>query len=380
MKTILVRYGEIALKGHAVRRRFEDKLVENISSALPFECDIRLERGRIFISTKRLEDALDGLVRVFGITSFSPCEVVESNLDTICEKALMVAGGHLIPGDTFALRVRRHGEHPFTSKDVAVRSGDEIRRLVDVEVDLSNPGKEIFIEIRERNTYVYTEIFEGLGGFPLGTQGAVAVLLSGGIDSPVAAFLAMRRGCKALPLHLDLHPFVEGRSKEHFIRLARKLREYSIGEEFIPTIFPYGSLWKEVVEEVPPKLRCILCKRGMLKIAYLFASRNGCDGIVTGESIGQVASQTLRNLGVTAHGLEKPVLRPLVTYDKNEIVEIARKISTYSLSVAGPFSCKLCPSRPSTSANLEEVLKVEERIGFNELLDDVYSRRERIEF
>ncbi|MFQ6105556.1 MAG: THUMP domain-containing protein, partial [Candidatus Hydrothermarchaeaceae archaeon] len=199
----MVRYGEIALKGEGVRRRFENKLIRNIEAALDVKHEIRRERGRIFVYTSKIEEAVKKLKNVFGIVSLSPCTITDSRVEAISEELLKTAKTRMQPEESFALRVRRAGAHEFSSQEVARKCGERIVKELGVNVDLVNPSYELFVEIRQDSAYIYTGVQNGFGGMPLGTQGSVVSLISGGIDSPVATFLIMKRGCKVLPVHYD---------------------------------------------------------------------------------------------------------------------------------------------------------------------------------
>ncbi len=372
MQTIMVRFGEIALKGEWVRREFEKKLMRNISSVLDFEHELLWEWGRIFVNTNKIDNAIRQMSNVPGIVSISPCEVTESRMDRISEKAVEIAKNIIKPGENFALRVKRTGTHDFKSHDVAVVCGDAINRSTGAKVNLTAPDREIFIEVRQEKAYIYTRIFDGLGGLPVGTQGSVVSLISGGIDSPVATFLMLKRGCKVYPVHFDNRPFADEMTIKRVKDVYENLKVYSSGEDFDLTLFPYGRVWQLIVEKAPRPLTCILCKRGMVKLAEKLAIDRGCLAIVTGESLGQVASQTLPNLRVITYGIELPIFRPLITHDKVETTDIARKILTYDSSIQKARCCAILPERPATSAKLEKVIEVEKDIGFDETIQEVY--------
>jgi len=372
MQTIMVRFGEIALKGDWVRREFEKKLMRNISSVLDFEHELLWEWGRIFVNTDKTDTAIKRMSNVPGIVSTSPAEVVESRMDSISKKAVDIARDIIKPGENFALRVKRTGNHDFKSHDVAVVCGDAINNATGAPVNLTAPDREIFIEVRPEKTYVYTRIFDGPGGLPVGTQGSVVSLISGGIDSPVATFQMLRRGCKVYPVHFDNRPFADDMTAKRVKDVYENLKVYSAGEAFDLTLFPYGKVWELIVEKAPRPLTCILCKRGMIKLAEKFAIDHGCMALVTGENLGQVASQTLPNLRVITYGIELPIFRPLITNDKVETTDVARKISTYDSSIQKARCCAILPERPATSAKLEKVLEVEKRIGFDETIEKVY--------
>ncbi len=367
---ILIRYGEIGLKSRRIRRIFENKLINNIKTAVSGR--IKKERGRIFLYPENFEYAIDKLKKIFGIVSFSPCYEVEPNLDDIVKKVLEIAKEYLKDGDSFRIVARRSNGHDFTSVDVAKSCGTAIlRELKDknLRVDLKK-GKPIYVEVRRNRAYIFTDVIEGLKGLPLGTQGCVVGLLSGGIDSPVAIFLMMKRGCRVIPIFFDSRPYISDAYVERAKKVYEKLKEYSIGEKFELIIFPYGRITDFIVKNIPSKYTCVFCKRGMLKIAEEIAIRRNCMGIVTGENLGQVASQTLSNMLAITDATKLPVFRPLLTYDKDEIMELARKISTYELSILDAGSCTAVPERVATKSFIDEVLKIEEESGFNNIIKE----------
>ncbi len=367
---ILIRYGEIGLKSRRIRRIFENKLINNIKAAV--DGRIRKERGRIFLYPENFGDAIEKLKKIFGIVSFSPCYEVSPDLDSITNKVLEIAKKYLNDGDSFRIVARRSNGHDFTSVDVAKRCGAEILRKFkekNLKVDLKK-GKPIYVEVRRNKAYIFTEIIEGLKGLPLGTQGCVVGLLSGGIDSPVAIFLMMKRGCSVVPVFFDSRPYISDAYVERAKNVYKKLKEYSIGEEFELIIFPYGRITEFIVKNIPSKYVCVFCKRGMLKIAEEIARRKNCLGIVTGENLGQVASQTLSNMLSITSATKLPVFRPLLTYDKDEIMALARKISTYEISAVDAGSCEALPDRVATKSFIDEVLKIEKESGFNKVVKE----------
>lgn len=356
MSLYLVRYTEIHLKSEPVRRRWEDLLVRDIKRRL--DCKVKKERGRIWV----LDGDGDELGKIFGIHSFSPCEYCKLNeledfLIDFCEKR--------IKGNTFALRVKRVGDHQFTSKDLEKEMGAKILRMFpDLEVDLENPDKKIFVEIRGEDCYLFDRVIKGQGGLPLGSQGKLIGLFSGGIDSPVAMWMMMKRGCEVIPIHFDISPYTDQSSLERAEEVARVLREYQ--PDFELSVQNHGDFLlktKEVLEKKGlENYTCVICKRRMYRVAEDFANKEGAFGIVTGESLGQVASQTLENLHVLDQVCSIPIYRPLIALDKIEIEGIARKIGTYEASILPAKGCEAVPKRPATKAKLSKVLEIEEEL------------------
>jgi tRNA uracil 4-sulfurtransferase len=355
---IIARYGEIALKSPRVRARFEKKLLANIKSA--FECEISINQGRIFIFPKDFKDSSNKLKRIFGIVSYSPTIQTKSDFDNIelaTKKYLksLVKEKLLNSKTKFAVRCRRVGNHDFSSQEVAAFVGSVILKNVDAQVDLSNPDLEVFLEVRGEDTYIFHEKIKGPGGLPLGTQGRLIALISSGIDSPVAAYLMMKRGCSITAVHFDNSPFAGPKVTENFKKLISKLDEYSYGSPIRIKIVEYGNYLQKCKENAPEKLTCVLCKSGMYKLASEVAKKEHGLGIVDGSSVGQVASQTLPNILATRDEAEFPILSPLIGLDKIEIEKIARKIGTFPISEIDDGGCSAVPRYPETKADLNRV-------------------------
>ncbi len=355
---IIARYGEIGLKSPRVRSRFERQLKSNIKTA--FDCKIKINQGRIFIYPKNFPEAMIKLKRIFGIVSFSPAiptktnhQDIENDLNKYTEKLMEK---NLINSNTkFAVRCRRVGEHEFSSQEIAGFSGSVIIKKTDAPVDLSNPDIEIFIEVRDDKTYIFHEKIKGPGGLPLGSQGRLVALVSSGIDSPVAAYLMMKRGCAITAIHFDNDPFAGPKVTENFKKLIDKLNDYSYGFPIRTKIVKYGDYLQKCKDNAPEKLTCVLCKSGMYKIASKVAKKENALGIIDGSSVGQVASQTLPNILATRANTEFPILSPLIGLDKIEIEKISRKIGTFPISEINDGGCSAVPRYPETKAELKRV-------------------------
>lgn len=377
METILIRYGEIALKSPYVRSRFEKKLIKNIRAALKTrmaitEFEIEKERGRIYLHTHRIQDAKEILVKIFGIVSFSPCRVCSSEIGEMVDIATALAEGFISSIDSFAVRTKRTGNHPYSSIEVSIKVAERIIENIGGKINLTSPDKELFLDIRGETAYVYNEIISGHGGLPLGTQGKVMCLLSGGIDSPAATFLIMKRGCSVFPVHFDNRPYTDDRYLDKVKDVFKILKEYSHGEYFNLRVFPYGQVLEWIKENTPEKMTCVFCKRGMMKLGTMMACDLGCDALVSGENLGQVASQTLKNMKTISLASQTPILRPLLTYDKNDIIALARKIGTYDASVAPSIGCLAVPGFPATQSDNEKIIGIEKEKGFEDFLEKIY--------
>jgi len=279
------------------------------------ECKVWKSNGRIWIKG---EIPRERLKKVFGIVSFSECErcalsELSKHVLDFCERK------GFSKTESFAVRVRRKGTHDFTSQQKAAELGALIqKRFKGPKVDLKHPTKEVFIEIRDDDCYIFDEVIRGAGGIPLGVEGKVVSLFSGGIDSPVATWMMMKRGCEVIPIYFDISPFADEEARRRAERVAEVLAEYQ--PSFRLRVEKHGNFLNRVKNFLTPKglerYTCILCKRRMYKVAEKLAVKEGAKGLVTGENLGQVASQTLDNLSVLDGACELPVFRPLIGFDK----------------------------------------------------------------
>ncbi|MDP3065218.1 MAG: tRNA uracil 4-sulfurtransferase ThiI [Methanobacteriaceae archaeon] len=370
---IIVRYGEIGIKGPIVRKRFENRLLNNIKSAL--ECRIEVDQGRIFLHTDDQELARQVLSKTFGVVSFSPAVVTETDFDYIKEKLKayteeLVQEGLFSGEDSFAIRCRRVGKHSFTSQQMAAFCGSVVYGVTQSKVDLTRPDFEIFLEVREDETYLFHQKIPGPGGLPVGTQGRVVALLSTGIDSPVACYLMMKRGCSITALHFNNHPYTSP-DEEKIKKISEKLKEYSHGARFDLFAVDYGEFLSKCIEDAPSRMTCVLCKSGMYQTAEKLAQREGALALVDGNSLGQVASQTLPNLVATRHFTTLPLLSPLIGWDKVEIENLAKKIGTYTLSIIPEEGCSAAPRHPETHAELEKVVEAQNKLKMDKEVDNL---------
>jgi thiamine biosynthesis protein ThiI len=379
---IMVRYGEIGIKSPVVRKRFEKRLLSNIKSAL--ECKSTLEQGRIFLYVEDVERAREVLARTFGVVSFSPAVVTDTDFDAIKERLTsytekLVEQGELSGKDSFAIRCRRVGQHSFTSQELAAYAGSVVYGVTQSRVDLTHPDFEIYLEVRDDKTYLFHQKIPGPGGLPIGTQGRLVALLSTGIDSPVACYLMMKRGCSITALHFNNYPHTSG-EEEKIKKMARKLKEYSHGSRFDLYAVDYGDFLTQCQEEAPPRMTCVLCKSGMYQVAEKLAEREGALATLDGSSMGQVASQTLPNLVATRHLTTIPLLSPLMGMDKVEIEDLAKKIGTYPISILPEEGCRAAPRHPETHAEVEKVLKAQDELDMGTVLNQLVTGIRKIRF
>lgn len=355
--------------------------MKNIKNALKHHNvvyeEIVRQRGRIYVKTENAVETASKLIQVFGISSVSPAVETSSEMDEIIEVTLEVASGTIKMKDSFAIRCHRVGSHAYSSMDVCRQVGEQVlKKFKDrkLHVDLTNPQFTIGIEVRDDKAYVYTETLQGAGGFPVGSQSKVVCLLSGGIDSPVACWFAMKRGCTIVPIYLDNTPLTDEAATAKALDTAKKLFEWSIGYPRRMYIVPHSKNLEAFIKEAPRKLTCLLCKRVMYRIAERIAKVENADGIVTGEAIGEQASQTLTNLRVLDEAAKNyPIHRPLLGFDKTETEAIARRIGTFEISIRKARGCSAAPDQPATKARLESVWEAEEKLDIEQLVDESIS-------
>jgi thiamine biosynthesis protein ThiI len=376
--SIIIRYGgEMGIKGAWTRRFYERRLLRNMKNELKhyqIPCDEILRKyGRLYLKTSMVKEACVGLSRVFGISSLSPAVETTSILSDVVDKSLLLAGSVLRQGNSFAVRCRRKGDHPYTSLEVCSEVGCRILEEFhekNLRVELEKPDMELGIEIRDDRAFIYMSIVEGAGGLPLGTQPKVVCLMSGGIDSPVACWLTMKRGCPMVPVYFDNVPFTDEATTSRAITVTKALFEWAIGFPKRMYVVPNGLNLTEFEKKCPKRLTCILCKRMMYRIAEQIADMERAEGIVTGDAIGEQASQTLRNLRVLTAAAEKyPIHRPVLGFDKSETERLARKIGTYNLSIQRAKGCTAAPNKPATSADPQEVAEAEKSLNIDEMVE-----------
>ena len=379
---IIARYGEIGLKSPKIRSRFERKLVKNIKAT--FECEVERNQGRIYIFPQDFDEGIEKLNRVFGVVSYSPATSTDSTYEGIDETLTayteeLISEGILDEDTKFAIKCRRVGNHDYTSQEMAAHCGGVVRSVVLAPVDLTNPDLTIFVEIRENKAFIYHEKIKGPGGLPLGTQGRVVVLLSSGIDSPVAAYLMMKRGCEVVALHCNNDPFSGPKVTELFNQLVDQLNIYAKGNPIRKRIIDYGEYLQAAKDNAPEKMTCVLCKSGMYHIAEKLAQKVGADAIVDGSSVGQVASQTLSNILATRYGVDMPILSPLIGLDKEEITAIAKEIGTFEISKIDDGGCSAVPKYPETRADLNRVKEACEAMNQDAEIEKAFEKIRKLD-
>ncbi len=382
---LLVRYAEIHLKG-LNRPYFERSLMKRISLALrPATVKVVREQGRVFvfdIPAEELDSAADKLTRVFGIHSVSPALAVEKNWDAMVEAAKTLVEKRIagLPGASFKVIARR------ADKRFAMRSLEICREmgglLLDafpaLRVDVHQPDFYLGVEVRQEQAFLFAEERMGAGGMPVGTSGHAMLLISGGIDSPVAGHMIAKRGVRISAVHFYSYPYTSERAREKVVELTRILTNY-MGEISLYLV-PFTEIQLAIYEKCPKTETTVLMRRLMMKIAEQIALSCGAQALITGESLGQVASQTIESLTVTNDAVTLPVFRPLIGFDKEEIVERAKAIGSYDTSIL-PFEdcCTVfVPQHPVTKPKLETILRSEARVDFAPMIARAIEQTEQL--
>jgi len=364
--TVLVRHGELGVKSDQVRIKMERQLQGHIDALLEDRSipgTVRTERNRLYVRTapEHIEDATEAATDAFGVVSASPAVRVEPELDAILA-AMGRAAERGYDGGAFAVRARRAGPssaHPFSSTDLEQEGGAAVGETIESlgaepTVDLDNPDCTVFVECRPEKAFVFLEKREGPGGLPLGSQRPLVALLSGGHDSPVAAWEAMRRGSPIVPLYVDIGEFGGADHRARAVATADRLAELAPQYDMRLRVAPAADLVADLLAAVDAT-RMLSLRRAMLVMAERVADDHDAVGIVTGESIGQKSSQTAANLAVTDRATDLPVHRPLVTTDKSDILERARALGTYE-DTSIPAGCnRVAPDHPETNATVDAV-------------------------
>ncbi len=363
----LLKYGEIALKG-LNKPAFERKLVSNVCSRLSRagRFGVRAAQSTIYVEPLEavdMDETLNILKKVFGVVNICPAVRCEKNLDSIAKTAAMCLKEQDLSGKTFKVESKREDKtFPLNSPALSAEIGGRILdAFPQLKVDVHNPDILVQIEIR-RDAFVYTDKVKGAGGMPIGTSGAATLLLSGGIDSPAAGYMIAKRGVTLEAVHFHSHPYTSDRAKQKVLDLANIMSDYC-GNIRVHVI-PFTDIQLLLIEKCPKVLLTVLMRRMMMRIAERISVKCGSRALITGESIGQVASQTMESLCATDSVVSCPVFRPLIGMDKEEIVEISKHIGTYETSIL-PFEdcCTIfVPKHPKTKPSLSELEEAENLI------------------
>ncbi|SFR69043.1 tRNA sulfurtransferase [Halogeometricum limi] len=363
---VLVGYGEVGTKSSEVRAKMAEQLAGNVLALLRSRGvagDVERRWSRLLVRPADADDCeavAEAVATLPGVAFARPVVVADARLSAICDALAELARDHA-PDETFAVDSTRVGPddaHDFANTDVKVDGGRLVEETTGASVDLDDPDRTYRVEVRGDDAFVSVSRFDGPGGLPLGTQGRVAVLLSGGIDSPVAAWRLMRRGCVPIPVYVDLGDYGGADHRARAFEVMRTLAARAPGEDVRPRVVDGSAVVDRLVADVDAT-RMLSLRRAMLVAAEAVARREGAHSIATGEALGQKSSQTGANLAVTDAAATLPVHRPLLTADKSDIVAEARRIGTYDDSTL-PVGCeRVAPSFPETSASLDAVLAAE---------------------
>ncbi|MCR4747899.1 MAG: tRNA 4-thiouridine(8) synthase ThiI [Clostridiales bacterium] len=382
---ILIKNGEIALKG-LNRGTFEDVLVKNIKRRLsPYmRADIKKSQSTIMIEPvgedADMDSAVEALKRVFGIAGFSRAAACEKDMEVIKSTAVEYLKTSFESIKTFKVEAKRSDKaFPLNSPQICNELGGEIlSNYPFLRVDVHNPDLVVNVEIRDKYAFIHGNQIKGAGGMPTGTSGRAAVMISGGIDSPVAAWTMAKRGLVLDAIHFASPPYTSKRAEQKVHELLGRVSKYSGTISLL--VVPFTEIQEHIKDDCPEELFTIIMRRMMMRIAVNLAKQQGCGAIITGESLAQVASQTLWALGCTDAVATMPVFRPLIGTDKNEIVEISRKIDTFDISIQPYEDCctVFTPKHPKLRPSLEEVEAAEAALDMDGLIKRAVAGVERL--
>ncbi len=371
-KVILIKYGELTTK-KGNRNYFVKTLTKNIENKLKdFNVLIEKDLSRMYIhyNIEDEESIINKIHEIFGIHKYHIAYVTNSDLDSI--KNELIKTVKLQNFKTFKVETKRSDKSfPKTSMELSkIFGGIVLKNKDNIKVDVNNPEVIIHVEIREKNTYIYYNEFNGLGGYPSGIQGKGLLMLSGGIDSPVAGFLAMKRGIKVDAVYFEAIPHTSLEAREKVITLVNKLKVYT--NDINLYIVPFTKIQEEIYKSVSPNYVITIMRRMMYRIMSALCEKYNAKVIINGESIGQVASQTLNSMYVINNVTNLPVIRPVACLDKLEIIDIAKKIDTYNTSILPYEDCctVFVPKHPIINPSLDETLKEEEKVNYEEILKE----------
>jgi len=368
---LVVHYHELGLK-KGNRDYFENRLCLNLRKTFA-DCgcgEVRRISGRILITLKpdsNLSEVLKRMQNVPGVAHFSEAWKCDPSLEVLEEKAWSLIATHEF--ESFRVDTRRGDKgFPHTSVQINQRVGGYLKERCGKRVDLNHAELTCSIEITNGAAYIYVDRFRGMGGLPASTSGKVVVLLSGGIDSPVAAWKMIKRGCTAIFVHFHSFPYTNKESQEKAKQLALQLSQFQLRARLY--LIPFAEVQRHIMVDTPAETRVILYRRYMMRLAERIARREKARVLVTGDSVGQVASQTIENIDVISRAVSMPILRPLVGDDKNEIVQIARRIGTFEISIQPDQDCcsLFMPKHPETHARLDQIEESEARLQVDEVL------------
>lgn len=367
-KLIMIKYGELTTK-KANRKIFINILDNNINQILSgISYQIKKDRVRMYIESDDIDLIIERLKKVFGIHGIVDCYSVNTNIEEIKDVVLNLIKNE--KGKTFKVDTKRADKtFPIKSMEFNNVMGGHILKNTNLKVDVHNPDIMVHIEIRVEGTFIYFNEIEGIGGYPVGIQGKGLLMLSGGIDSPVAGYLALKRGVDIDCLYFESPPHTSIEAKNKVISLAKIINQYSGNIRVF--ILPFTEIQEEIYKNVDDSYIITIMRRFMYRIAEKIAKKEGSKIIINGESIGQVASQTLTSMAVINEVTNMPVIRPVACFDKLEIIELSKKIDTYETSILPYEDCCtiFLPKHPVIHPDIDRVRKMEEKLNIDELID-----------
>ena len=383
---ILLKQGEIVLKGQN-RRFFEGRLLANLKHRLrPFgEFKVYSTQSTVYaepLGSCDMDGAFEAAQMVFGFVGVSRALACDKDKDAIFEAAKKYLDEDMRAAESFKVEAKRSDKgFPMSSIELSQYVGGLLSdEYPDIKVDVHSPELVVHIEVREAAAYVHANPKPGAGGMPVGSNGSAATLLSGGIDSPVSSYMIARRGIHLVPVHFFSFPYTSEQAKQKVLELARILTGYC--GKLAVEIVPFTHIQEEIRANCPEEYFTLIMRRFMMRISEKIALQNGCKALVTGENLGQVASQTMEALRVTEDCISLPVLRPLIGMDKTDIVQIARKIGTFETSILPYEDCctVFTPRHPKTKPRLEDVIEAESVLNVQALVDEAMNSRETVKF
>ena len=373
---ILIKNGELVLKG-LNRRSFEDVLIKNIKKRIAHlgATEITRAQSTIVITPKEddydMDSAVECVSTVFGISAYSRAAVCEKDLEQIMETAKEYLKPFLSDAKTFKVNAKRSDKRfPFESPEICREVGGAIlSAFPHLSVDVHNPEQIITVEIRDRDAYIHAGQLRGAGGMPVSTSGRAAIMISGGIDSPVAAYMMARRGLELNAIHFASPPYTSPRAEQKVRQLLSKVARYSGTIRL--AVVNFTEVQEQIAKNCPEEYFTLIMRRMMLRIAQRLAKERGCGALITGESLGQVASQTLPALATVDTLAELPILRPLIGMDKEDIIAVSRKIDTFSISIQPYEDCctVFTPKHPRTRPTIEQCEKAESALDIPALVN-----------
>lgn len=379
-KSFLIKYAEIGIKGKN-RYIFENALIKQIKNALlnvEGKFEVTKEQGRLYVdalSDYDYEDVVEAIQRVFGIVAICPVKIVDTTDWEVVTKEVANYIDEVYDAKDFTFKVaakRANKSYPYTSPEICIEMGAYLlEQFPTLKVDVHHPKVLINVEIRQK-AYIYSITIPGLGGLPVGTAGKAMALLSGGIDSPVSCYMVAKRGVEVEAVYFHAPPYTSERAKQKVIDLAKQVSKYTGPIKL--HVVNFTEIQMYIYDKCPHDQLTIIMKRYMLKIAEALGNKDGCLGLVTGESIGQVASQTMQSMAVIEEACTLPIYRPVIAFDKQDIVDIAERIGTYEISIQPYEDCctTFVAKHPVTKPTLKAITKSEEHL--KEQIEEMFQR------